>query len=148
MAFKLGRRSMERLYGVKPQLARVVEKAIELTTVDFTVLQGLRTVEEQRELVARGASQTMNSKHLVGEAVDIAPFVHGAVSFHWSDYYPMALAMKQAAEAYRVEIVWGGVWDRKMSELKRDMIVEVGDYVARRKKMGRSAFLDGPHFQL
>ena len=73
--FHLGTRRRARLEGVHPDLVRVVERAIELTEVDFTVLEGLRNVSRQKELVAAGASQTMNSRHLTGHAVDLGALV-------------------------------------------------------------------------
>ena len=71
MPFKLSQRSLGRLDGVKNELHSVVVKAIDLTNVDFGVICGLRTEKEQEDLVARGASQTMRSKHLTGDAVDL-----------------------------------------------------------------------------
>jgi len=71
MAFKLSQRSLDRLDGVKPQLVELVKRAIEITTIDFGVIEGLRSEERQKELVAKGASKTMKSKHLDGNAVDL-----------------------------------------------------------------------------
>ena len=68
--YSLGVRSKARLKGVHPDLVKVVEKAIQLTTVDFTVLEGVRDAVRQEKLVESGASQTMNSRHLTGHAVD------------------------------------------------------------------------------
>ena len=45
MAFKLSQRSLDRLEGFKPDLVNVVKRAIELTTVDFGVIEGVRTEE-------------------------------------------------------------------------------------------------------
>ena len=61
MSFKLSSRSLGRLDGVDEKLSNIVKRAIEYTTVDFGVIQGLRSVEEQKELVARGLSKTMKS---------------------------------------------------------------------------------------
>ncbi len=121
MTFHLGSRSRSRLEGVHPDLVKVVEHAIEITPVDFTVLEGVRTVERQFELVDRGASWTMRSRHLTGHAVDLAPIVDGEVSWHWPDYYQLARAVKKAAVEVGVDVEWGGDW------------VKV---------------LDGPHWQL
>ena len=71
MAFKLSKRSLSRLDGVNPKLVKVVTTAITMSKIDFGVICGLRTIEEQRELVAKGASQTMKSKHIDGNAVDL-----------------------------------------------------------------------------
>lgn len=118
--YKLGLRSKMRLRGVHPDLVSVVKRAIEITEVDFTVLEGVRTLEKQRELVAKGASQTMNSRHLTGHAVDLGAYVNRSVSWHWPFYYQIAAAMKQAAEELDIPITWGGDWQ----------------------------FKDGPHFEL
>lgn len=119
--FTLGSRSRQRLEGVHPDLVRVVERAIGITTVDFTVLEGRRTPERQRQLVAAGASQTMNSRHLTGHAVDLGAWVNSQVRWDWPLYYRIADAMKAAAQAEDVSIEWGGDW---------------------------KTFKDGPHYQL
>ena len=121
MGFILSRRSMKNLEGVHPDLVRVVKRAIEITPVDFMVTEGLRTVERQKELIAKGASRTMNSRHLTGHAVDLAAWVDGKVSWFWEHYEKIALAMLESAKKEGVRIEWGGNW---------------------------SSFKDGPHFQL
>ena len=67
MSFKLSQRSLSRLEGVHPSLLSTVEKAIQLTKVDFGCSCGVRTIEEQKVLLAKGASTTMKSKHLIQE---------------------------------------------------------------------------------
>jgi len=119
--FKLGKRSVERLQGVHPDLVRVVERAIELSTVDFTVLEGLRSPERQQTLVASGASQTLNSRHITGHAVDLGAWVDNQVDWSWPLYHQIANAMKAAANELGIPIVWGGDW---------------------------KTFKDGPHFEL
>lgn len=119
--FMLGSRSVSRLKGVHPDLVAVVNRAIKLTEVDFAVLEGLRTHTRQIELVKAGASQTMNSRHLTGHAVDLGAYVGGAVRWDWPLYYKIAAAMKKAAAELGVPIEWGGDW---------------------------KSFKDGPHFQL
>ncbi|NBB82748.1 MAG: M15 family peptidase [Alphaproteobacteria bacterium] len=120
-SYKLSQRSLDNLKGVHDDLVKVVKKAIEITPVDFTVLEGLRSKERQQELVADGKSKTMNSRHLTGHAVDIAPYVDGGISWDWDHYYPLAKAIKQAAEEVGVKVEWGGDW---------------------------TSFKDGPHWQL
>ena len=121
MSFVLGTKSKERLKGVHPDLVKVVERAIQITPIDFTVLEGLRTVARQKQLVAAGASQTMNSRHITGHAVDIAPLLNGKVSWDWPLYNKVAPFIKQAAKDVGVPIEWGGDW---------------------------KTFKDGPHWQL
>lgn len=119
--YKLGARSKQRLKGVHEDLVKVVERAIEITTVDFTVLEGLRTPERQKTLMESGASQTLNSRHITGHAVDLGAWVDNQVDWSWPLYHKIAVAMKEAAKELDVAIVWGGDWRN---------------------------FKDGPHFQL
>jgi peptidoglycan LD-endopeptidase CwlK len=107
MSFVLGPTSRERLKGIHPDLVSVVERAIEITEADFTVLEGLRTLERQKTLYATGKSKTLNSRHITGHAVDIAPY---PISWDWKDYPPIEGAMKQAAKELNVDIEWGGDW--------------------------------------
>lgn len=112
MAYKLGVRSRLNLRGVHPDLVRVVERAIQLTDVDFTVTEGLRSKERQKQLRAAGASMTLNSRHLTGHAVDVAALVGGKVRWDWPLYPRIASAFKQAAKELNVPIVWGGDWTK------------------------------------
>lgn len=128
MKFKLSRRSKDMLFGVHPDLVRVVERAIEITEVDFAVTEGVRTMKRQRELVASGASKTLKGRHIpennkcgMSCAVDLAAFVAGKIDWSWPLYTKIAKAMKQAAAELSVPIEWGGDW---------------------------KTFKDGPHFQL
>lgn len=110
MTFKLSKRSRDRLVGVHPDLVRVVETAITMTTVDFMVLEGLRTSKRQAELVKAGASQTLNSRHLTGHAVDLGALVGGHLRWDWPLYRLVADAMKDAAGQCNVPLTWGGDW--------------------------------------
>lgn len=118
--FKLSQRSIDRLKGVHPDLVSVVKLAIERSDVDFMVTEGLRSKERQKELVAAGASKTMNSRHITGHAVDLAAYVNG-IRWDWPLYEKIAKAMKQAAYELNIKIEWGGDW---------------------------KSFKDGPHFQI
>jgi len=121
MAYELSKRSKDRLTGVHPDLVRVVERAIEITDMDFTVLEGVRSKARQAQLFASGASQTMNGRHITGHAVDLGAYVAGQVRWDWPLYHKLAATMKQAAQDVGVSIVWGGDW---------------------------KGFPDGPHFEL
>lgn len=110
MPFALGQRSLDRLKGVHPDLVRVVKRAIAESDLDFTVLEGLRTLERQKQLMAQGATRTMNSRHLTGHAVDLAPVINGAVSWDWPLYHRLAKVVKAAAEKEGVALTWGGDW--------------------------------------
>ena len=145
--YKLGPRSVQRLKGVHPDLVKVVERAIEITTVDFTVLEGLRDPARQKTLMESGASQTLNSRHITGHAVDLGALVGGSIRWDWPLYYKLAEAVQQAAKELNVQIVWGGVWDRALNQIG-DPADEVAAYVQRRRDLGKKAFIDGPHFEL
>ena len=108
--YKLGPRSKTRLQGVHPDLVRVVERAIQITLVDFTVLEGLRDPMRQKKLVEAGSSQTLNSRHITGHAVDLGAWVDDQVDWSWPLYAQIATAMKTAAKELNVPIVWGGDW--------------------------------------
>lgn len=119
-------RDEQRLTGVHPDLVRVVRRAALLTDLPFAVLEGVRTVARQKQLVAQGASKTMNSRHIPGrdgfaKAVDIAPMIGGKISWDWPLYHRLAKVMKAAAMQEQVQIEWGGDW---------------------------RTFKDGPHWQL
>ena len=108
--YSLSEKSINKLEGVDSSLIKVVKRAIEITTIDFGVTEGLRTVERQRELFAAGKSQTMKSKHIVGRAVDLVAMPNGRVSWEWKYYIHIATAMKQAAKELGIDIEWGGDW--------------------------------------
>lgn len=119
---ELTKRDRERLKGVHPSIIRVIERAARETKRPFVVLEGRRTLERQKQLVAKGASTTLNSRHLTGHAVDLAPIDEdGKVSWDWSLYKPLADTIKKAAKAEGVTFEWGGDWKK---------------------------FPDGPHWQL
>lgn len=121
MKFHFGPRSEARLSGLHPDLIKVLRRAIEITDIDFTVLEGLRTMKRQQELFATGASTTMKSRHLTGHAVDVAPLVGNDVRWDWPLYTRLSAVIKQAAHEVGVPIEWGGDW---------------------------RSFKDGPHWQL
>lgn len=110
MSIVLGERSLSRLHGLHPDLVRVVKKAAAMSDLDFTVLEGLRTIDRQKELMAQGATKTMNSRHLTGHAVDLAPMIGGTVRWDWPLYHRLAKTVKAAAAAEKVPITWGGDW--------------------------------------
>lgn len=110
MAIILGARSLSRLEGVHPDLVRVVKRAAATSDLDFTVLEGLRTIDRQKQLKAQGATKTMNSRHLTGHAVDLAPMLDGKVSWDWPLYHRLAKIVKAAAAAEKVPLTWGGDW--------------------------------------
>lgn len=111
----------ERLMTIKKDLADVVRLADTYLDFDIFVVEGIRTKERQKVLFEKGASRTMDSRHLTGDAVDLAPMLDGQLRWDWPLFYPLADAMKRAARELEVAIEWGGDW---------------------------KSFRDGPHFQL
>lgn len=120
--YAFSKRSEENLRGVHPDLVKVIRRALELTTIDFMVIEGKRNEARQRDLVASGKSQTMNSRHLAGHAVDCAPLVNREIPWKdWSKFKLVADAVLQAGKELGIDVEWGGNW---------------------------KSFKDGPHFQL
>ena len=149
MAFKLSKRSLGKLEGVKPELVEVVKRAIELTTIDFGVIEGVRTEERQKELVAKGASKTMKSKHLEGNAVDLMVYVDGRGCWELNLYDEVADAMRQAAIEEGVPIRWGCAWHiDNIEDFDGTMESAMNEYIDLRRSQGKRPFLDGPHFEL
>lgn len=150
MTYILSNRSIKNLYGVNPDLIEVVFKAIEISKQDFCVFEGLRTLEKQKENIAKGVSKTLNSKHLTGNAVDLVAWVNKNYSWEWEYYYPIADAMQESAIALGYPVVWGGCWDKLLNELNGNKKEAVDNYVLRRKRLfpGKVVFLDAPHFEI
>ena len=121
MTFSFGNKSKERLSGVHPDLVGVMEEAIKESPLDFSITEGLRTKERQQELFSAGKSQTMNSRHLTGKAVDIAVIKDGTVTWDFKYYQLVADHIKKVAKELGIDIIWGGSW---------------------------VSFKDGPHFEL
>lgn len=114
--FKFGSASINHLYGVHPDLIAVARLALAKSSVDFSVVDGLRTKAQQMENIEKGVSWTMNSRHLTGHAIDVYPWVDGATSHANEHYAEVARAFFEAAETLGVHLSWGGEW----SESKRD----------------------------
>lgn len=122
MTRKFSARSINNMNGIHPDLRRVLDRALKDSPLDFVVIEGLRTPERQKQLVATGASQTLNSRHITGHAVDLLPIgPNGKGAFDWPLYDRLGPAVKEAAAKEGVAIVWGGDWKK---------------------------FKDGPHFEL
>lgn len=119
--FIFGKRSRGRLEGVHQDLIIVMTLALDRSSIDFGITEGLRTKARQKQLVESGASRTMNSRHLTGHAVDIACYLAGELRWDWPLYEKAAEYVKKAASDYGIPIVWGGDW---------------------------RSFKDGPHFEL
>lgn len=145
---------MAALRGVHPDLIKVVQSCAADSPMPFTfgVTCGLRTHREQKLTVASGASRTMNSRHLDGHAVDLVTLVTGEAKWDWPLYYTLADAMREAALRCRIPLIWGGCWDREMSDWKSPAPKESADYVQRwyaaHPNHDGGPLMDGPHFEL
>lgn len=147
-SFSLSPKSLQELQGVHTDLVAVVKRAIQITSQDFAVHDGIRTLEEQKKLVNSGASKTMNSRHLTGHAVDLVPYVNGKLRWEWEPIYVIADSVRKAAKDLGTPIRWGGAWDLNLTETNEPTKDIVEDYRNRRQAEGKNAFLDGPHFEL
>lgn len=146
--FTLGAKSLAELEGVHPDLVAIVRRAIELSSQDFAVHDGIRTLAQQQELVNAGASQTLDSRHITGHAVDLVPYINGKLRWEWQPIYRIADAVRMAAKEQGTPIRWGGAWDVDFGASAEGPEDIVAGYVARRRKAGLRAFIDGPHFEL
>ena len=118
----LNERDRQRLKGVHPDLVRVIEAAVSRSPWPVMVIEGLRSPERQAALKAEGKSKTLNSRHLTGHAVDIAPVINGSIPWdQWELFEDLADLVKAEAKRLGVTLVWGGDWPR---------------------------FRDGPHYEL
>ena len=149
MTYKLSQRSLDKMGGVDERLVAVVKHAITASKTDFGVIQGLRTLEMQKALVAKGASQTMKSKHLDGNAVDLMAYVGGRGSWELNLYDDLADAMKEGANAVGCKIRWGAAWHiDSIGQHEGTMEEAMNGYIDLRRSQGRRPFIDGPHFEL
>ena len=152
MAFKFGKRSENELKGVHPRMVEVVRLALKMSSIDFGITDGLRTVSEQADLVKRGASKTMRSRHLkqvdtgYGEAVDLVGYLHGKARYEWPVVFQVTKTMQKAAEELGIPIRWGGAWATLNNGGKPKQLQKA--YIERKKAKGKKPFLDGPHFEL
>lgn len=150
MTFQLSTRSLEKLQGVDERLVKCVQRAIQITTVDFGVVDGLRTPEKQLEYYQKGVSQiAVGGSHVEGRAVDLMAYVGDRGSWELNLYDNIADAMKQASIEIDVGLRWGAAWHipdiRKWHGSMEDAM---NDYIDTRRKQGKRPFIDAPHFEL
>jgi peptidoglycan LD-endopeptidase CwlK len=149
MSFRLSDRSMSMLQGVDEQLVATVKLAILNTKIDFGVICGLRTMEEQRVLVDKGASKTMRSKHLDGKAVDLMAYIGSRGSWELNLYDDIADAMQEAAVETGAVLRWGAAWHiNDIRDWDGTMEDAMNSYVDLRRSQGKRPFIDGPHFEI
>lgn len=121
MTYIFGPKSKNKLSEVHPDLAQVIKGALRITKTDFIVTEGMRPLVRQKQLFEKGASRTLNSRHLTGHAIDLAAWVDGEISWDWRYYESIAKAVIVASRVLDIPIEWGGNWQ---------------------------GLRDGPHFQL
>jgi peptidoglycan L-alanyl-D-glutamate endopeptidase CwlK len=158
MAYKFGTKSLSRLEGVHPEIVEVAKKAIEISRIDFGISCGVRTKREQAKLVASGASQTMNSKHLPQEvdglshAIDIFCYVDGRLSWELPCYWTAGDAILKASRDLGTKLRWGACWhiDNLLHTNEHERTCEslCNEYTDLRRSQGRTAFIDAPHWEL
>lgn len=154
MTFRLSNQSLNRLNRVHPNLTAVVKRAIELTSIDFGVIEGFRTLEKQREYFDSGRSQTMNSKHLpqrdgLSHAVDLMAYVGGGACWEPKVYDEICDAMAKAARENGVAIRWGGAWSEgDIRDYAGSAEDAMNAYIDLRRSEGRRPFIDAPHFEM
>lgn len=119
--YKFSERSLRNLKGVDERLVKLMEEVLSISPYDFGITEGLRSIEKQEEYVRTGKSQTMNSYHLKGKAVDIVVYKDREVTWKLDYYKEIADLVKKIAEHDGLKITWGGDW---------------------------KTLVDGPHFQL
>lgn len=117
----LPQKSLDKMAGVDPRLQAVIGAAAAICPLSFIVTEGLRSKERQAMLVKAGKSQTMNSQHCKGRAVDLCVVIDGKADWTWKNYVTLAAAVKAAARQMSIPVQWGGDW---------------------------TTLKDGPHFQL
>lgn len=162
--FSFGKTSREQIELLHPALKEVITEALGKSPVDFGVLKlgGVRTAQQQRDLWLQGrfghpgkivtqkdgfdlVSEHQAKDDGFGYAVDLVPYVQGAFSWNWEWIFPMVVAVAEVAREKGVSLRWGGVWDRKLEDLKpTDLEGEVNAYCARHPGPDH---IDGPHFE-
>ena len=149
MTFVLSQRSLSKMNGINNDLHTVVCSAIKLSKIDFGVICGMRTETEQRALLEKGATTTMKSKHLTGDAVDLMAYIGSRGSWELNLYDDLADAMKWAATEYGTTLRWGAAWHiSDISTWDGSMEEAMMAYIDLRRSEGRRPFIDGPHFEL
>lgn len=167
--FKFGKASRRQLSRVHPDLVAVCERALFLSSIDFSIIEGSRSFSRQKQLKSAGASLTLNSRHLLkvpaeqsylgyelvpdqpyAHAIDAVPYVAGRNRWDWPLCFEVANAFRQAAKDLGVPLTWGGVWDHPLVSCAGDLEAECAAYIQRRKQLapGKPVLTDGPHYEL
>lgn len=170
--FNFGKTSKDRLALVHPDLQKLMTRALELSPIDFSISQGLRTRKEQETLYAQGRTQaalnaigltwvrpikgdivtwTMKSNHLSGLAIDVAALPHGVLSWNEKFYCDIAAAVQRAAHELMIHVIWGAVWDTPLNDLQDGLMSQEASAYKKRWEAAnhpKKAKTDFPHFEL
>ena len=117
--YKFSQRSLNNLKNVDSRLVDICNELIK--RVDFTVIEGYRTIERQQELYKQGFSQldgiNKKGKHNYSPslAIDIIPYEKGHNPFDGSKkseamFVALAKEFKKVAMEKGIAVVWGGDW--------------------------------------
>jgi len=147
MPFKLSERSLKKLEGVNPMLTRCVQDAILKTTVDFGVTEGLRSQERQQQLYDQKRSQTLKSKHIDGNAIDLVAYIGSEICWEIGVYDEIADAMKVSAKAIGLPLRWGAAWHKNLTDHEGTAEDLMNSYIDLRRSQNRRPFIDCPHFE-
>ena len=119
--WRFSKRSLNNIKGIDYRLIILVGLMLEYSPYDFVVTEGLRTKERQAQLVKEGKSKTMNSRHIVGKAFDIAILIDNKITWDLKYYQEFGKVILQLAERLGFPIECGCFWKN---------------------------FIDGPHIQI
>lgn len=150
--FKFSARSARELEGVHPDLVQVVVLGLEKSAVDFGVIDGLRTLKEQKIYVQRGVSQLLKSKHLpqvdtYGHAVDLVPYINGKYRWELPLCFEVAEAVRDAAVELNIVLRWGGCWNVITNKTQSPETLCDG-YIEHCRANSLRPFVDAPHFEI
>lgn len=148
--FRFSQRSLSNLVDIEDALVEASHRALAVTKVDFGVICGRRTLQEQMEMVESGASTTMDSRHLTGHAVDVMAYIGSQGRWELPLYCHIVLAYKKAAAEMNTELRWGGCWEllSRLPSTPELILRRVEDWAAARRAVGRRAFIDAGHIEI
>jgi peptidoglycan L-alanyl-D-glutamate endopeptidase CwlK len=115
VSFKFSSRSLKNLEDVHPDLVKVLTGALDVSDVDFTVIEGVRTGARQHALFLAGKTKldfptppgSQPGRHLTGHAVDFMGFVNGVGTFDEKLLGRVANAVKIVALHLKIPIICG-----------------------------------------
>ena len=147
--FSFSKKSFEKMEGINPELEQLARTAISLTSVDFGISEGLRTIERQKKLVEQKRSQTLKSKHIDGKAIDVFAVIDGEICWEIGVYDDIADAFALASRSLGTPLRWGAAWTvRDIGAWEGSMEDAMNSYIDTRRGEGRRPLIDGPHFEL